>query len=1196
MAAISIQDGSALIRRFAADAVRLENRNRLIVTLGAIVAAFAMTRTLFAPGTLGYVDDWNIPSTAQGLWIWGLAHFSPWQAVEFGMPLAYPTDIYLQFALGLFGLAGIAPHVAVATFLSAALAAGFIGTATLAQELWQASTARQIVSASLYVTAPVLFDALVPGYLTFAFSYCLFPWIAVALVHAVRGQRKSWIDYALLWGLRLTQVQFIVFDAAVCIALLAGLKTRARTWLWAAGFAAAGGAGLYLFIIANTLGVATIVQKTTALSEHSWTSLSSPGVINALAQIPSVYPFFDQSLHDWAFLYRLIAVAWTLSAIVLGFSSPSRIARSFASLLVVTLVFLHGPQFPIAEPMRWLLELPAMALLRNINYVFVPMTFAASLLISAPLLQPRYERSRTWCIVLLAGLWVIPFFENTYSPWLKPVPEPNTTNAIVGEDDRTLVLPHLQVTDPRQASTGGVNPNAVGTITPIFVRNTAAGPLEAAILDDLTDWTPQPRMIEAALATGRINHVAVQTALDSTFPEFVNSYRDDWLTAAFQTAGITDKLSHDGDLIDSVDGTTQTFTGNAHFSDVQTARSAIAVSGGLEDEIDARALGVSSLFVPATEVPAGATWIGGLVHDVTMPPLLPSPEDVRARAYLLAGMQTDHKTADFHEDWADPLASVNWWIDSRLLTVAHAAITDKPGEALAIDVPPGRRHIFVQYYASRMGGALAIAGPIAHTTIDTYDLSLGEFRWLDLGTESAGRPLVFTSLNGFNGIGAVMMFDDSQMRADKARFAAFAAHGQVGIQPSVTFGESLPLLVSDPRWRPSVLLSRPSQALAADVQARIRRSARGCEVEIGNALLSDFSVALDGRPQRAGTGRFFPLTAFDCKASAVVLHGVPLTARAQTIRDLGPSVQIVTEFGHTDAANVVDRTIAVPFLPLAIAPLGSGQHHLTISYPPLFPAPGESWSALEDAQRNNPPYNNDANVRVSQRSDRTDIELQTTYHTVDVHVPLRAPLPNEQLILTGSYAASKGSAVRIMLYDGVHDKEMLAQTYAGDGNRFNFHIDLSSVQRSVNDLLYVYLDPQGTGKAGASILLSPAVPKVSANVVLARPGFRVDDEQQLNPENDHFLRFSAANAARIVQYDQTFDKGWQVPGAAQHLASAAGFNLWVMNSPSSRVTIRYRTGLAYALGLVASALVVIALLALRAFVERGIRRGPGTLA
>src|SRR5579872_289934 len=1042
MATLTIESGSAFIRRFAADAVRVENRSRLFVTLAAVVAALAMSRTFFAPGTIGYVDDWNVPSTPHGLWIWGLAHFSPWQAVEFGMPLAYPTDVYMQFALGLFGLAGAAPHYAIAIFLSGALAAGFIGMAALARDLWQASTTRQIVSALLYITAPVLFDALVPGYLTFAFSYCLFPWIAVALVHAARGRRKSWIDYALLFGLSLAQIQFIVFDAAVCIALLAGLRTRARTWFWAAIFAAVGGAGLYLFIIANTLGVMTIVQKTASLSEHSWTSLSSPGVLNALAQIPSVYPFFDQSLHDWSFLYRVIAVAWTVSAIVLGFWSPSRVARSLAWLLVATLVFLHGPRFPIVEPMRWLLELPAMVILRNINYAFVLMTFAASLLISAPLLEPRYELRRTWCVVLLAGLWAIPFFENTYSQWLKPVPEPNTTSAIAGEADRTLVLPHLQVTDPRQASTGGVNPNAVGTITPIFVRNTATGPLEAAILDDLTDWTPQPRMIDAVLATGRINRVAVQTALDSTFPEYVNSYRDDWLTAAFQTAGITDKLSHDGALVDTIDGTTQTFTGNGHFSDVKTARSAIAVSGGLEDEIDARALGVSSLFVPATEVPAGATWIGGLVHDVTMPPLLPSPEDVRARAYLLAGMQTDHKTADFHEDWADPLASANWWIDSRILSVTHAAITDKPGESFSIDVPAGRRHIYVQYYASRMGGALQVAGAIAPVTIDTYDLSLGEFRWLDLGPETAGRPLVFTSVNGFNAVGAVMMLDDGQIRADKARFAAFAAHGQVAIQPSVTFGESLPLLVSDPRWRPSVLLSRPSQELSADVQARVRRGARGCEVEIGNALLTDFNVDLDGRPQRTGTGRFFPLTAFDCKASAVVVHGVHLSARAQTIHDIGPLMQIVTLFGRADAARVVDRTIAVPFLPLAITPLQSGKHHLTISYPPLFPAPGDAWSALEDAQRNDPPYNNNANATVSQRSDRTDIELQTTYHTVDVHVPLRAPLPNEQLILTGSYTASAGSAVRIMLYDGLHDKETLAQTFAGDGNRFDFHIYL----------------------------------------------------------------------------------------------------------------------------------------------------------
>lgn len=1148
----------------------------------AIVVGIAMARTMYVPGVIGYVDDWNVPSSPRGLWIWGISDLSGWSPIEFGMPLAYPTDLYLKLALGIFGLFGTPTHLVVALFLTFCFTFGYVGVARAVEYLWGASLARQLAAGLLFVTSPALFDALVPGYLTFILSYVLMPWLVIALVRALRDERGAWYLYAFTVALSLAQVQFVIFDAMLTLTVLVGLRATLHTSLRAVTFLVAGSVLPYLFILAGVISDSAVVGTTLKLSVHSWTSLSAPGIFNAVMLVPSVYPLFDQSLHGWDILWRLLAIAWVVLALACGFRSSQRIARAFGWLLVVSFVLLYGKSVPFGTITTWLLNLPMMALLRNVNYVFALVSFALSILIVCPLRDARRDgRQRSVMFLTFAAIWSVPFIGNFYAAWISPIPGSNTTHSIVGETGRMLVLPHLQVIDDRRPSRGGVNPNSVETITPIFVRNTPTGALEASILDRLTDWGPEAQTFAAALNTARVNTVALQPNLDSTFPQFVNSYRDQWLTQAYRTVNIQQRLDNTDGLNESEDNGTKFYGTSGGYSDVQTARYAVALSGSIEDEIAMRAIGVNGLFVSAEQVPgASASWTHGFVEGVGAPPFLASPLDIEEGAYRPAGLATSGSTADFHEDWVDPMASANFWLTSRILSVSHAAITDKRGAALLIPVPQGRRDVWLQYSKSRFGGSIEVSGPVASRTINTFSRSLGDFRWIELGETKPGRhaALRLRSVNGFNALGNVAMLTDKEELFDRGRLAGFTKFGRAEVASNITFDSDMLLPVWDAQWHPSVLLANLSAPVRFSIQVEIERSDHRCSILIGRAILRDFTVALDGHAPIGNAGAFFRIASFSCGANSTVsLDGIALSSRPKTIDGSPLAVQLKVESLTARGDQDVDSTITIPFLPLAFPPLSNGRHILTISYPALFPGPGEQWTALEDAQEGSPPGFNVGSGIVKQTRDGAWIRMSTTQPAVDVHAKLRSALPSDQMMITGSCTASKGSLVRIAIYNGKTDSATF--DIPGDGHSSDFHVDLAKVHRTKSDVLYVYLFPQGTGHAYANIRINPAVQEVSANLILMEPSFRVSSEKELKPTNAHFLRYHVIGPRQIVQYDQTFDRGWGISGKSVHYASTSGFNLWVLRERKTRATIYYRSGVAYAVGVVVSCVIMLILAA-----------------
>jgi hypothetical protein len=1190
-----------------------EGRGNILVIVVGICVGLLAARTMFGNGIIGYSDDWNVPASPRGLWVWGIADLSPWRPIEFGLPLAYPTELYLKLALGLFGLLGISPHLVVALFLTACVAAGFIGMTRLTRTLWAAPMWHQLCAGLLYVTSPTLFDALVPGYLTFILAYAALPWLAEALLQALRGKHWAWFGYAFFVAVSLAQVQFAIFDFAlsVCILLAAGLSMR--RYLVTACFFLVGCVLPYMFIVVNVLQT-SIVGLATGWSQHSWTALSAPGIVRALMLVPSVYPYFDSTLGAWQHWWRLLGVVLVVGALTMGLRSRTAFARAFLGLLVLCLIFLHGPNPPIMRPMTWLLDSRPLAILRNINYVFALVALLLPVLLTAPRRMPEAaDRSnagtlppfgaqlvftvlrtgspwksfrveiahglRAWpynlCLGLLTIVWSLPWMTNTYAKVVSPIPGPNDTKPIIGPADRTLVFPHLQVVDSRRATRGGVNPNSVETITPIFVRNTPSGILEPSILDRLTDWESDPTTFGSALRTAHVNAVALQTSLDSTFPVFVNSYLDHWLFDAYKTASFSRRLGEADSVSPSVDGTTVTYRAQApHQTDVQTTDSAVAVNGSAEHEIALRGIGLNSIFIPAPQIAdTKANWIEGFVQQLGAPELVPSASDIKEGAFVPAGILTDHRSADFHADWTDLMDSDNWWLSTRLMQQPNAAITDGDGLTLSVPVPPGLRHVWLTCYVSVLGGTLKIDNAGLTREVDTRDAGdLGSFRWLDLGWMRGGRNLLITSVRGFNGVGDVLMLSPSEMRTDRRRAIDLGHRSYAELEPNATLDHRFPLEVAA-GWHPAIVLGNVSNKPPFSAQAALLHRRDSCSVMLGNGHIADLSMRLDGKTPD-DKGAFFPVDTVPCGAhSRVTLDGVELSESPITIKDAAWNLRVVVT-----SADGQRTTTSAPltFLPLAFHALAPGRHLLRFSYPSLLVSNG--WSPLENALTSKNVAPSEAKSRILKSGATQRLTFTVSGLTsVMRRIPLRPQMPADHFHIVGTYVAVPKSMLRItLIHPGAN--EFIYDLW-GDGKPHYYHLNaLYRVARHPGDQLYVYYFPPaehpGAAKAQISISL---VEGMAADLILMEPGFSVGKEKQISPDDLGMNRQRISGVQRVVQYDQTYDKGWRLSGRATHYSSTSGFNVWVRQDEGGSATISYQTGVSYTVAAILSLMVLCAL-------------------
>ncbi len=1155
---------------------------RHAIVIVALAVALILVHPLIRVGVIGYAYDWNVPASPSGMWAWGIADLNPWRPIEYGMPLAYPTELYLKLAFAVLGLLHVPASIAVALFLFCCYSLAFVGAARAVRSLFDAGTRHQLVVGLLYVASPFMFNTTVAGYITGLVAAAAFPWVIVSLYDATHGCDRAWLRFAFWCAVSMAQIQYAVFDLLVAAVLLIAAGASLRSYVRAVFTFGLGVVGCYLFIFPNLLLVHNEYSTVVALSRHSWTELQAPGLFRALAQQPSFYSFFHDSLKNAAWLWTALGILLTVGGIVIALRSPSRFARAFAAVAIVALLFLNGSNPPFGFAISALYaHFPPMAFLRNINYLYAVLALVIPLLWAAPT-KKALPRRYLYAFAVIAVLWTLPFWTTRYTSWI-PVTK-NEIPQVVGASARELVWPHLSVLKNDVDAPSGVNPNSIETITPIFVRDTPTGVLEASLLDRVTDWAPVAKNFVPLMRTGQISSVDLQLGLDSHFPQFVNSYADQWLFDAYDTSNLRDRLTATGVYFTQTDGLVK--YGEHTRSDAAAADGYALLDGGLQGEAALMSMGFELPVVSAADLDtldSLAVSPKAFIREGDSMPTLLSKSDYASGDAVSAGALTSRKTADFHEDWVDLMQSQNWWLSSRLLQSPHAAVTTSR-VMLSVPLPHHRVHVRLQYFASNFGGVLKIGPGRPPLVIKTSAATFGEYRWVDVGWFDGASigALTIQSDYGLNAIGAVAMLSPEADKTAALRYRKASRLPSAIVLPDLSFPSVSRFRVDTGRMLPVLTGSAHPDPVSFD--ARLIRSQAGCEVRISNVRLVQYEVTIDGR-REGRSGYEAPLTKFPCLSSDIVeVDGRrlgPIPIRAQSVNGSLEVKRYTASASNAVTRGIADFTVHPDILPLAFPALGPGIHTVALSSSPLV-VPGRDW-VFEDSQRDETDSNT-ATGTSEHLVGATILRFVSNHHIVDMNIPLKKITATDAFVVAGAYQLDQGAQFRITIYDPEKNRILKEMVLPYKRTQSTFVLRLGKIQAE-HAFAYVYFSPRSNSESHGRLSWAEPLRDQSANLVLISTGFPAGSLRDVPLRPLKFDRYAISAHEPVLQYAQTYDTGWTASHADEHLVTPSGFNLWLFpnGQRAGSVTIRYRTGVIYAI-LVAVSSLILASLALWGFV------------
>lgn len=1152
-------------------AVALSTR-KYRLELIALLFAVILAHKLIGSGYIGYAFDWNVPATAQGLYAWGVSDTSPWRPIEFGLPLAYPTDAYLKLIFAVLGWAHIVTSWAIFVFLVAAYTTAFVGAARAVFELFAADTLGQIIAGALYVGSPFCFNATVTGYITTLLSVAAFPWILVSLVRALNGSRRAWWQLAFWCAVSLSQIQYAIFDVLLALTLLASFRANFMQYMRAGAAILTGFVGCYLFILANLFTVKGEFSQALTLSQHAWTELNAPGIWRALAQQPSFYSFFADSTGSFKPLWFAIGTLLTLTALIAAFRSRQRSAVGLAILALAVLIFLNGVNRPLGFVVSWIYNaFPVMALLRNMNYLFGVLSLLIAVLLVAKQRDRQGRNASTLALLLLTCVWTAPFWTGRYTNWI-PVLNDHVPQ-IIGEDGRHLVWPHLAVVDSSFDLPSGINPNAVETVTPIFVRNTPTGMLEASLLDRTTDWAPVANTLGDFMSVGRIGLIDVQKQLQSHYVGYVDSYADPWIVQAYRTEAILARLRATGMFYTENDNLAE-FGGTGR-NDMAMSSNYVLLDGGVQEAAALESVSPHLASVDAAtidNVGSLAPAPSGFVKRLGAPNLLLDASDLRRGFAHPGGAAAGMGAVNFHSDWVDVLQSQDWWLSSRLLQEPHAAVTDSATAMLAVPLPLDHVHVWVEYFASLLGGTVEIREGNTIRRVVTSDANLGEYRWLDLGWIDGRRvgAIQLKSRLGLNAIGRVIALPASALAKDNEAYEKVARLPEAIVQPDVSLPGTYHVRID--KSPAQAILSAPSSPLKIRARFRLVRGNGTCDVRISNVHLLDYQVKLDGREYNASTSDASLISGPCASTDAFTINGNSLTS-SLSVQSLSGSYDLRQ---RTRTGVIQQHSLLPKVLPLALPGLGQGLHTIAILRKPLIEAPAR-WQ-FEDLRTSSRSSSN-ARAEVRFTRGQTFIRFASDRHSVEMRTKLNAIDHGDAFVEAGTYNVDPTSSIRISVYDARTHRALSETLLPHMASPSTFVFRITGVE-SPHAVMAVDFNP-GTGVlANGWLRMGEPLRDESCNLELISPRFPVGDlhDEVIVPRR--FQRYKLSEAGPVFQYAQTFDNGWDISAPSTHLMSTSGFNLWLVpSSLPSPPEVTYKPAMAYSFLLIASAAIFVALFA-----------------
>ncbi len=363
-----------------------------VLTIVGMCIAFA-----WRPGVPGLRHDWLWPFDArEAAQLFMSSGVSQWSGHGFGAPgQTASLNVALAF-VSAGGVLGIDPRAILGSFESIVLVGAYAGLRFLLRTLdCRRNDAANSIVAFAYALGPVCFEKNVAGHIYWLLAYAALPALLGSALRAMRpGSSPRWFAAAaLLYSASTTQIQFVLFDAFVLLAVLAVYGRRRANVLWTLGVLAVGA-------LHNADGFATLFETHQAsfLSRSHVTLQWERDMSASVAELATLggYLHYDRAaLESMPLATSAFSAACAyvpaLALTALAFVRDRR-ALLFGGIALIALGLAAGLEGPLARPLIALLgKTDLFTLVREFYHVMALYAVGAAVLCALALnaLPPR---------------------------------------------------------------------------------------------------------------------------------------------------------------------------------------------------------------------------------------------------------------------------------------------------------------------------------------------------------------------------------------------------------------------------------------------------------------------------------------------------------------------------------------------------------------------------------------------------------------------------------------------------------------------------------------------------------------------------------------------------------------------------------------------------------------------------------------
>lgn len=236
------------------------------------LAIFTFIFVIFREG-VGNNWDWNFPYFREHEWNLFVKYFSAWSPTGFGQGLGYSSSAYFGFVQAITGLFA-QPEVAQAVIVAGLLG----GSATvLFFHLRDRGKLLAITVAAAAVFNPAIFYKLLAGHLNYLFGYSVFICLITCLLTTLDTfSRKRIVFLGVLFGLSITQIQFLVFSLITLISF-AVFRSDRLSWKALVAILLIGGSLHLYWLLPILAGSSSVSELSSVAKTDSFPDLMAAG-------------------------------------------------------------------------------------------------------------------------------------------------------------------------------------------------------------------------------------------------------------------------------------------------------------------------------------------------------------------------------------------------------------------------------------------------------------------------------------------------------------------------------------------------------------------------------------------------------------------------------------------------------------------------------------------------------------------------------------------------------------------------------------------------------------------------------------------------------------------------------------------------------------------------------------------------------